>query len=217
MIPTHESQSVAEPKKTRDTSKKREQILDAALRVFSDAGYDTASMDRIAETAGVSKRTIYNHHPSKRDLYVSLLGRFLDKVSGAKHLRYDPNLSLENQLEQILRAEMVILSDPVWLGFGFTIYQFVLKEPSVGSEVAGRYSGKEKALQDWLQAACEDGRLCIDDREKAGALLWAIHEGTILVPAILFRAVDNDLVEYQLREIIQMFLCRYAPDSGQEA
>lgn len=200
-------------RKPRDTSKKREQILEAALRLFSDAGYDSASMDAIADTAGVSKRTIYNHFPSKRDLYVFLVGRFVDKVSGAKHLRYDPMLPLADQLEQMLRAEMIILTDPLWLGFAFTIYQFLSMDPALGSEIAWTNSGKEKALQDWLKAACEDGRLCIEDRQQAGALLWAIHEGVILVPAILTRRVDPDLVDHQLSEIIQMFLCRFSPES----
>ena len=203
---------VHETTKKRDTSKKREQIFEAAVKVFSEAGYDAASMDAIADTAGISKRTIYNHYPSKRDLYLYLLGRFVDKVSGAKHLRYDPVLPLADQLEQILRAEMIILEDPVWLGFAFSVYQFLQKEPSVGSEIARTSSGKEEALQAWLTAACDDGRLCIDEQEKAGALLWTIHEGVVLIPAILTRSVDPELVDYQVKEIIRMFLCRYSPD-----
>ena len=183
------------------------------MRVFSEAGYEPASMDAIAETASVSKRTIYNHYPSKRDLYLFLLGRFVDKVSRAKHLRYDPESPIADQLEQILRAEMNILDDPVSLGFGFSIYQFLQKEPRVGSAIARSSSGKDEALQNWLKSACEDGRLCIEDPEKAGALLWALHEGVILLPAILTRRFSPELVEYQLSEIIQMFLCRFSPDT----
>ena len=52
-------------RKKRDTSKKRLAILDGAIRVFIENGYETSSMDRIAEAAGVSKRTVYNHFPSK--------------------------------------------------------------------------------------------------------------------------------------------------------
>ncbi len=181
------------------------------MRVFSEAGYESASMDVIADTASVSKRTVYNHYPSKRDLYVSIVRRFIDQVSGSKHLRYDPTTSLADQLEQILRAEMKILESPIMLGFSFSIYQFLQQEPSAHTDLADNYSGKEQALQNWLQAACDDGRLRIDDREKAGAMLWSIHEGVILIPAILTRHVDPERVDYQLHEIIRMFLCRYSP------
>ena len=53
----------------RDTSQKRHEILDAAIREFQAVGYDNTSMDRIAESAGASKRTVYNHFASKELLF----------------------------------------------------------------------------------------------------------------------------------------------------
>ena len=107
---------------------------------------------------------------------------------------------------------MNILDDRLWLGFAFSVYQFLLKDPSVGTEIARRSSGKDQALQAWLTAACEDGRLCIDEQKKAGDFLWAMHEGIVLIPAILWQSVDAEQVDYQIKEIIRMFLCRYSPD-----
>jgi TetR/AcrR family transcriptional regulator of autoinduction and epiphytic fitness len=43
---------------------KRGQILDAAVAEFQERGFAGASMDRIAERANVSKRTVYNHFDS---------------------------------------------------------------------------------------------------------------------------------------------------------
>ena len=56
-------------RKKRDTSKKRLAVLDGAVRVFIESGYEASSMDRIAEEAGVSKRTVYNHFASKETSY----------------------------------------------------------------------------------------------------------------------------------------------------
>jgi AcrR family transcriptional regulator len=50
-------------------------ILDAALDVFSSRGYHAASIDEIAQKAGISKALIYEHFPSKKDLHASLLER----------------------------------------------------------------------------------------------------------------------------------------------
>ena len=55
--------------KVRDKSKKRAIILEGAIDVFIEMGYELASMDKIAEVAGVSKRTVYNHFGSKENLF----------------------------------------------------------------------------------------------------------------------------------------------------
>ena len=53
----------------RDTTQKRETIISAAIQIFIEEGFDNASMDRIAERANASKRTVYNHFPSKEELF----------------------------------------------------------------------------------------------------------------------------------------------------
>lgn len=47
---------------------KREDVLEAADRCFYEHGIAATGVDTIAEAAGVSKRTLYNHFPSKDDL-----------------------------------------------------------------------------------------------------------------------------------------------------
>ena len=48
-------------------------ILDAAVRLFSECGYDGVSMRQIAAAAGVSKSNIYHHFASKEALYLGIL------------------------------------------------------------------------------------------------------------------------------------------------
>lgn len=52
---------------------RRAQLLNAAREVFVSEGYHAAGMDDIAERAGVSKPVLYQHFPSKLDLYLALL------------------------------------------------------------------------------------------------------------------------------------------------
>ncbi|MEI6620980.1 MAG: TetR/AcrR family transcriptional regulator [Actinomycetes bacterium] len=62
------------PKATRlPRHKRRAQLLDVALEVFVSQGYHAAAMDDIADRAGVSKPVLYQHFPSKLELYVALL------------------------------------------------------------------------------------------------------------------------------------------------
>ncbi|HEX5664228.1 MAG TPA: helix-turn-helix domain-containing protein, partial [Xanthomonadaceae bacterium] len=57
----------------RLTDRKRAAILEAAVAEFRESGYEATSMDRIAASAGVSKRTVYNHFPSKEVLFTRIL------------------------------------------------------------------------------------------------------------------------------------------------
>src|SRR5258708_23566917 len=52
-------------------------ILDAAQRVFLKRGYQSASLDEIAETAPASKPTIYAHFPAKEALFEAVLAPVL--------------------------------------------------------------------------------------------------------------------------------------------
>ncbi len=52
---------------------RRERILDSAVQVFAERGYQAASMSEIAARAGVVASVIYDHFPGKRELYVELL------------------------------------------------------------------------------------------------------------------------------------------------
>jgi AcrR family transcriptional regulator len=68
------------PRKRLSAADRRHAILDAALEVFSRRGYNGASIDEIAQAAGISKALIYEHFPSKKDLHVSLLERHVQDI-----------------------------------------------------------------------------------------------------------------------------------------
>ncbi|HXV05482.1 MAG TPA: TetR/AcrR family transcriptional regulator [Solirubrobacterales bacterium] len=57
----------------------REQLLDAATRVFAQRGYQGASMNEIAAEAGFSKGALYWNFESKEDLFFALLDERVDR------------------------------------------------------------------------------------------------------------------------------------------
>jgi len=59
-------------RKEREKLQRRRDILEAARSVFSEKGFQTATMDEIAEKVELSKPTIYLYFDSKEDLYTSL-------------------------------------------------------------------------------------------------------------------------------------------------
>jgi AcrR family transcriptional regulator len=59
---------------------RREQLLAVALEVFARHGFHGASMNEIAEGAGVTKPVLYQHFASKRELYLALLREVGDRI-----------------------------------------------------------------------------------------------------------------------------------------
>jgi AcrR family transcriptional regulator len=73
--------SAARPRGARlPRQARRRQLLGAAQEVFVSQGYHAAAMDEIAERAGISKPVLYQHFPSKLELYLALLDESVDAL-----------------------------------------------------------------------------------------------------------------------------------------
>ena len=59
---------------------RRSSIMMAGLEVFSEKGYHLTAMDDIADRAGVSKPILYQHFPSKQELYLGVLDERVDVI-----------------------------------------------------------------------------------------------------------------------------------------
>ena len=64
--------------RTRIQTKNRETILDAGLEVFSTHGFRGATLDQIADVAGLSKPNLLYYFSSKEDIHTSVLSQLLD-------------------------------------------------------------------------------------------------------------------------------------------
>ena len=63
---------------------RRDQILDAAAKVFAEKGFHRATTKEIAQVAGVSEGTIYNYFANKGDLVIGIITRLakFDQLDG---------------------------------------------------------------------------------------------------------------------------------------
>ncbi|MEY4280584.1 MAG: hypothetical protein RL313_847 [Actinomycetota bacterium] len=77
---THDAASNKGDKGRLPRDERRAILLAAALEVFTAAGYHSAAMDEIADRAGVSKPVLYQHFPSKLDLYLAVLDLHIDSL-----------------------------------------------------------------------------------------------------------------------------------------
>ncbi len=64
-------------KRQRLTAKRQQEILDAAVRVFSRKGFNGATTKEIAVEAGVAEGTIFRYFKTKKDILLSMVGPFV--------------------------------------------------------------------------------------------------------------------------------------------
>ncbi|MBW8798262.1 MAG: TetR/AcrR family transcriptional regulator [Streptomyces sp.] len=83
---------------------REQQMLDAAVRTFGQRGYMAASMDEIAELAGVSKPLVYLYLNSKDDLFTACIRREAGALTEAVRTGVDRELPADRQLWDGLRA-----------------------------------------------------------------------------------------------------------------
>ena len=63
------------------SEKSKQQILDAALKLFSHKGYGATSVRDIAEEAELSKGNVYHHFPDKEAIFRALIDRYFEAMS----------------------------------------------------------------------------------------------------------------------------------------
>ena len=66
---------------SRVRAARRQHLLEAADRLVMRDGYNAATMDRVAEEAGVSKQTLYNYFADKESLIVALVKKWKGRGS----------------------------------------------------------------------------------------------------------------------------------------
>ena len=85
---------------------RKNQILDAASLIFSKEGFVKANTDEIAKAANLGKGTIYRYFKNKRELFLSVVDRGLDKLKDAilteVEKTEDPLKKIENAIKTYL-------------------------------------------------------------------------------------------------------------------
>lgn len=79
---------------------KRDQIIEAALLLFGEKGFSAVSIKEIAQLAGVSQVTIYNHFENKEGLVEKATAILMDDVLAAADQVYASDLPYEEKLNE---------------------------------------------------------------------------------------------------------------------
>jgi len=196
---------------TRLTDRKRAAILEAAVAEFRTTGYEATSMDRIAERAAVSKRTVYNHFPSKEALFAQILEKLWESSADGKDLAYRADRPLRDQLLELVKLKLRMLQDENFLDLARVAIAAGIHSPERAREMVSRMSEREEGITVWVRAASADGRLKAPDPLFASMQLQSLVKGFAFWPQIsMGQAVLTPAEQARVAEAaVEMFLACY--------
>jgi len=148
----------------REKAVRRGLILQAARGLFLEKGYESTTMDEIAERSELSKATLYLYFRCKDELHVALLHEALD----------DLNARLREAASELAPAPVRIRA------IGRAYATFYREQPAFGRLLAHFHSSQQRLSSDVVHP-CED-RLMEGMRILARALADGLDEGTLDSP-----------------------------------
>ncbi|GIK95985.1 MAG: TetR family transcriptional regulator [Alphaproteobacteria bacterium] len=161
-------------KRTRIQEINSERILDAALEVFSEHGFRGATVDEIAERAGMSKPNLHYYFRRKKDLYLAVLGRTLEMwLKPLEEIRPDgePELELRRYIEA--KVDMSRQRPQESRLFASEILHGApMLRPLLETRVRDLVDEKAAVLRRWAEA----GRLAPVDPYHLIFMIWAVTQ-----------------------------------------
>lgn len=176
-------------RKEREKEQRRNDIIDAAERVFFSKGVDAATMDHVAEEAELSKGTLYLYFKSKEELYFAINHRGLKILES---LFTEAVEKTKSGLEKVRAVGMAYFRfyDEYPHYFNALLYYEAkevkeMKVDSVLSECADAGFHSMQILIGAIRAGIQDGSIHpSNDPEKTALLLWGMTSGLIQLVAL---------------------------------
>lgn len=195
----------------RLTERKRAAVLAAAVSEFRSKGFDCTSMDRIAEVAGVSKRTVYNHFCSKEVLFEAMVHQLKQRCAATAEFAYDPDVPLDKQLTAIAHAVIEINSSDDFQDLARVVLARFLHAPELAQRLIGEAEEFSVGVANWIRAACKAGELEVPHPDRAAKQFKGLLNAFTFWPQVMGR--EPRLPARERDEIVQstvtMFLDHY--------
>jgi AcrR family transcriptional regulator len=180
----------------------RERILDVALDLFVDQGYDATSLRQIAERLGVTKAALYYYFEAKDDILAALHMRLHEfGKSALTAMLSDEPVSLE--MWGALLDEMVdhmLVQRKLFL-------MHERNQAALEKLHTEGHDAEHEDIQNQLRRVLADPRLPMSDRVRMAASMGAVFAGLFL-PGDAFPDSDNKELGTLLRECLHRVLGR---------
>lgn len=192
---------------TSEATSPRERILSAARKIFLDGPPEHATMDAVAQQAGMSKKTIYREFKSQLELLGAL---FYESLEGMGEFPAPkPGDDIEIELYSVLVRMMTYSTSPRSMALMRLLISEVRRYPELLMNANKQPKGVPKELlANWLSSPVVRAKYHIEDPEDAAAMLLGMvmqDSGfkLIMVPTAV---MPRHLIETRARRAVSIYL-----------
>lgn len=157
---------------------RRREILMAALKAFSDKGYDKTSMNDIVAASGLSKGTLYWYFKNKQALFLAMIDMVFADIGSyfETTLAEMQDLPPPQKLRRVLTGMDTLMDEMMsFAGLYADFFTQAWQEPSIQENLATQYNRFIDALVPVIQSGIDEGYFReVDVRTTARTILGAI-------------------------------------------
>lgn len=201
---------------------KRLSILEAAAKVFCQAGFSGASIDEIAAAACVSRQTVYNHYGEKETLFIAVVDDVMERADSALFSILSSFPDTPDDLEDQLTAFAVRLNRNCLCNQdGRFLRKLVQSEGARYPHLfeTWRQNGPGKiagALAALLARLSHKAAFRIDDFDLAARQFLALINADLQMSTLFGAALSDAQLETSARDAVRTFLRAYGPVDAAE-
>ena len=187
---------------------RRHRLFDAAERVFLESGYGAATMDDVANRAGMSKKTLYEVFTTKEALFTALIADRIDTMITPAEKDWGKRPPAD-VLRSVLRQFALFVLSPRQMAMSRLMAAEGERYPELAQAFHRVSPGCGKAaLVRWLTLQRDHGRLRLADPEEAAGMLFgmAIGEPHMKLMLGLKRRPSKAVLERRIKRAVDIFL-----------
>ena len=183
----------------------------AATEEFLTRGFLGTSMDRIAESAKVSKRTVYDHFPSKDDLFQAIVDEILKRVEEMPVHEYSGEKALDEQLLEIGNTFAKTITEREFMKLSKVVIASFIQSPGWAHNTIKAYSRLRQDMIALFKGGKKDGRLNIKDPEKAATQFCGLIKEIAFWPELMAgqKPITTRERNAAVKDAVAMFLDHY--------
>ncbi|TEB08594.1 HTH-type transcriptional repressor KstR2 [Pelotomaculum schinkii] len=158
-------------------SKRRNAILNAALKEFATKGFDEASTNVIAKESGISKGLMFHYVNSKKDLFLFLYDYCSDMINKEYFDLMNFNeKDIFERLRQSYLLQLELLQQHPWI-FEFNKIT-ATKSDEINKELEERHKGKQSLCYETMFGSIDESKFREDlDIERCKQLIFWVNIG----------------------------------------
>jgi AcrR family transcriptional regulator len=186
------------------SEERKDQILEAATRVFTQRGFDNARMDDIVAESGLSKGAIYWYFDSKDAIIIAILDRIFDWESAHIQEVFSGDQGASQKLELYIQTSIEDMNkiEPL-MPLLFDFWSLSLRNPAINQAIKRYYQSFLEIIEPIIRQGISTGEFRRVDIKQTALTIGAAFEGTILMWAYFPEMID---FEKQFRTTFDILL-----------